>query len=148
MAYHQVTWLLVLKFITLLVNKNNKSNRLILCEKFKVPCSETVLLQLPNRVQKSQQLLSYHPQPEFFKMNNIIRDRPIICMDLHIWTTFRLRWLGGFEEAGCSDFGLGNELYNWKFYNYCEVYRFSWSWMFGLRVGWVGLSKPEHYSDL
>ncbi len=33
--------------------------------------------------------------------------RPIIYTDLHIQTTFEFRWVAGFEEAGCSDFGPG-----------------------------------------
>ncbi len=37
-----------------------------------------------------------------------VRDRPIICMDLQIQTAFGFRWVGGFEEAGYSDFGPEN----------------------------------------
>ncbi len=37
-----------------------------------------------------------------------LRDRPIFCTDLQIRTTFRLGWVGGFDEIGCSDF-KGNE---------------------------------------
>ncbi len=34
----------------------------------------------------------------------LIRDRPIFGTDLQIRTTFRLGWVGGLIETGCSDF--------------------------------------------
>ena len=76
-----------------------------------------------------------------------IRDRPIICTDLQIRTTFGFRWVGGFEEAGCSDFGPGYNLYTCKSYHYCED--FLGRECSDLEVGgWVSQPKSEHCSDL
>ncbi len=42
---------------------------------------------------------------------HLFRDRPIICADSQILTTFVFRCVGWSEVAGCSDFGPGNNPY-------------------------------------
>ncbi len=58
---------------------------------------------------KSRCTLSFLSEILFWQ--DALRDRPIFCTDLQIRTTFRFRWVGGFEEDGCSDLGSGNNPY-------------------------------------
>ncbi len=49
----------------------------------------------------------YRNMVNSFSEVNLFRDHLTICTDLQIRTTFRFQCVGGFEEAGSSDFGPG-----------------------------------------